>query len=604
MLNYYNRQINQLNVLLATHIKKDKLFLTLKLVLFFTSFILFYLYFFQIKTLGILLAAIITFILYLLIYIIDLRNSKQIAFIRCRIKNYQREKDYLQHDFSQLDCGEDFKNASHPFSLDLDIFGFHSLFQHICRTVTTDGRKILASKLQTFSNNLTEITAYREAVKELSAMDEWRNKFFSISEPIDTNHLLKVVQGIQFQKSGFSNPLVLLPVICSVSLFFISIVLSIFSIVSSEWPLIIFIMQIVCTLPITSRKFSRLDHQFAALHKALNDYAALIDYLQHASFRTQQNKQNYDTLFSSDINAQNAFRQLSAISGAIDRRNSFAGLLFFNGFVCNDFFLIRKIERWFSSYLTYLPEWVTTIGEIDAKVSLATFRFNHPGTTDAILLDNDSITYRTKGLYHPFISKDKAVPNDFEIRNNHIYIITGANMAGKSTFLRSLGINYVLAMCGLPVFASSLEMSVFSLFSSMRTDDDLPNGISYFNAELLRLQQLITHCNQQSHTLIILDEILKGTNSADKLNGSKLFLRTISKMPISAVIATHDLALSQLENENSNLYSNYCFEIELSTSITYSYKIQRGVAKNMNATFLLQNLLSRITIPSNDSSKQ
>lgn len=167
-------------------------------------------------------------------------------------------------------------------------------------------------------------------------------------------------------------------------------------------------------------------------------------------------------------------------------------------------------------------------------------------------------------------------------------------MAGKSTFLRSIGVNYILALCGMPVFASSFKVSVFSLFTSMRTTDDLTHGISYFNAELLRLKQLIDHCKQSTHTLIILDEILKGTNSLDKLNGSRLFLQEISKLPVTGVIATHDLELSKMEDEDPKHFHNYCFEIKLEDKITYSYKITAGVARNQNATYLLKNIISNI----------
>ena len=167
-------------------------------------------------------------------------------------------------------------------------------------------------------------------------------------------------------------------------------------------------------------------------------------------------------------------------------------------------------------------------------------------------------------------------------------------MAGKSTFLRSVGVNYVLAMTGMPVFAEHLQVSCFQLFSSMRTNDDLTHGISYFNAELLRLEQLIAFCKSRRKTLIILDEILKGTNSLDKLNGSRLFLETVSRLSVSGIIATHDLELSKLEDAQGNRFINYCFEIELDNEVTYTYKIARGVAQNQNATFLLKNILQNI----------
>ena len=164
-------------------------------------------------------------------------------------------------------------------------------------------------------------------------------------------------------------------------------------------------------------------------------------------------------------------------------------------------------------------------------------------------------------------------------------------MAGKSTFLRSIGINYVMALCGMPVFAEKLRVSLYNLFSSMRTSDDLAHGISYFNAELLRLRQLLDNVKAAPRTLIILDEILKGTNSLDKLNGSRMFLEAIAKLPVSGIIATHDLELSKLADEYPSRFHNFCFEIKLSQNIIYSYKISPGTAKNQNATYLLKGIL-------------
>ena len=230
---------------------------------------------------------------------------------------------------------------------------------------------------------------------------------------------------------------------------------------------------------------------------------------------------------------------------------------------------------------------------MDANLSMATFKYNHPEAVAAEIVESNYVIYTTEGLYHPFLGQ-KAVRNNFIIEDGKYYIITGANMAGKSTFLRSVGVNYVLAMTGMPVFAEHLQVSCFQLFSSMRTNDDLTHGISYFNAELLRLEQLIAFCKSRRKTLIILDEILKGTNSLDKLNGSRLFLETVSRLSVSGIIATHDLELSKLEDAQGNRFINYCFEIELNNEVTYTYKIARGVAQNQNATFLLKNILQNI----------
>ena len=335
-------------------------------------------------------------------------------------------------------------------------------------------------------------------------------------------------------------------------------------------------------------------------------YSQVLRLISQRTFSSQLGKEMQEKL----AEALPSFSELEKILSGYDRRGNFLGLFFTDSFLLSDFFLVRRFLKWKNNYMAQMEEWVEIVSEMDAMVSMADFRYNHPEATDARLLDasetqlqagqksecfGQPVVFEAKNLYHPFLGA-KAVKNDFCIDDGNYYIVTGANMAGKSTFLRSLGVNYILAMAGMPVFADTLRISRFRLFSSMRTSDDLTHGISYFNAELLRLEQLVQFCKGDSlRTLIILDEILKGTNSVDKLNGSRLFLESIAQLPVSGVIATHDLELSKMENESDlgRRFHNYCFEIDLGLDVTYTYKIQRGVAKNQNATFLLKKLIGK-----------
>ena len=182
--------------------------------------------------------------------------------------------------------------------------------------------------------------------------------------------------------------------------------------------------------------------------------------------------------------------------------------------------------------------------------------------------------------------------NDFGIDRLHeFYIITGANMAGKSTFLRAVGVNLVLACCGAVVHASSFEFQPMAIFTSMRTVDDLAKGTSYFHAELLRLQKLVTMAEREEKTFIILDEILKGTNSRDKLNGSRRFLQKLLTLPIAGLVATHDLELGALADTQPEHYFNRCFEItHTDDDIVYDYKLKPGISQNMNASILLEKM--------------
>ena len=347
--------------------------------------------------------------------------------------------------------------------------------------------------------------------------------------------------------------------------------------------------QIAAVYLLFGRTLKRVNQSISIILPRLGTYVSMIMQIVTSDLKSQEGRDIIGMLSADEQNALKSFRLLKGIINDLDQRNE-VWVPISNALYLADYFIVRRFLLWQDRYMMHIEDWIDAVSHFDALVSMATFRYNEPDATDAELVDADEVVYEARGLYHPFLGQ-KAVRNDFSISDQQYYIITGANMAGKSTFLRSVGINYVLACCGMPVFADSLRVSLFSLFSSMRTTDDLAHGISYFNAELLRLQQLIETCKQNCHTLIILDEILKGTNSLDKLNGSRLFLQSVSTLPITGIIATHDLELSKMQQEYPDRFHNYCFEIQLSDEITYTYRLSEGVARNQNATYLLKNIL-------------
>ena len=203
---------------------------------------------------------------------------------------------------------------------------------------------------------------------------------------------------------------------------------------------------------------------------------------------------------------------------------------------------------------------------------------------------NDKNTLVMKGVFHPFLTNP--VGNTITVdENSNVIFLTGANMAGKSTFLRAIGVNLVLACCGAVVRAESFEFQPMALFTSMRTVDNLAKGTSYFHAELLRLQQLVNMAQHKERLFIILDEILKGTNSRDKLNGSRRFLQKLLTLPVAGLVATHDLELGELANTIPDNFFNRCFEItHTDDDIAYDYKLKPGISQNMNASILLEKM--------------
>lgn len=531
----------------------------------------------------------------------DVKNSEKRERLSNELTTYENELRYLDGDFSNFDNGERYIDAKHEYAFDMDIFGPLSLYNRISRSVTTGGAERLAEKLATCAvaaDTTTEsITKRRDAITELANNEAWRTSFMALGQNghIDTLAIKDALEGMRSAKVSFkatgTTPLAMAWTV--VAGFWLTVALALFTSTSADLPLWWGVIQFALVFTACSASLRSMSKSVGKLHNQLKAYVGLMHLMATLDAKTDINKALTAMANKSDGNALTSLKELNAILDSLDRRGNVLGMVLFNIMFLSDFFLVRRFQLWQKQYMGTIEAWIDAISEMDALVSMATFRYNEPYANDATVIDGDLVVYEGEGLYHPFLG-EKAVTNDFSIVDGNYYIITGANMAGKSTFLRTLGMNYILAMAGMPVFAKRLRLTVFSLFSSMRTSDDLAHGVSYFNAELLRLQQLIDSCKRHKHTLIILDEILKGTNSLDKLNGSRMFLDAISTMAVSGVIATHDLELSKMADKRPDRFHNYCFEINLSDDITYTYKIAPGVARNQNASFLLRKIIASI----------
>ena len=516
---------------------------------------------------------------------------------------YLNELKYLDGDFSPFDDGSRYTDPKHPFTYDMDVFGPLSLYHRICRTVTSGGADCLARMLSTITHAdpqgaKARADSRREALAGLAAMEPLRAEFMAAARHghIDT----EAVKAALRRTAELAIPtFALSPVAVAVAAvamagFAAAILLAALTPVEAGLPVAWGVAQFCAVYLICSKPLRTTAKAAGNLQRQLGAYAELISLICTTDLRLASRSQcGKRDCTAEDGAASKAFGELKGIIDGLDRRGNVLGLVLFDTLLLSDFFLVRRFLVWRRNYVGRMERWIDGVSEMDALVSMATFSYNEPAAGRAEISTGGGARLEAEGMWHPFLG-ERAVSNDFTIANNNYYIVTGANMAGKSTFLRAIGVNYILAMNGMPVFARKLRVTVFNLFCSMRTSDDLSHGISYFNAELLRLKQLIGSCKQAAHTLIILDEILKGTNSLDKLNGSRMFLDAIAALPVSGVIATHDLELSRMADERPNRFHNWCFEIGLAERITYTYKITPGVARNQNATFLLRNIIAEI----------
>lgn len=544
-------------------------------------------------TLGV---ALCVLFLYFYIRNLDTKNDRKIADAVALKLVYEKEVAYQTGDYTKFDAGERYLQPTHPFTFDLDVFGQGSLFQRINRTISSGGSDYLAESLSGKWESLptTELLKHIEqrveAIGELAKNEPFLSQFKAqgAEKPIDTAAVKEAFGSIHALQipSYFGNPTFRTLLYANLVGFYLSIFLSIGNFVPAFLPLWWGIFNFFLATFCTHKYIKLVNEAISKLKDQVRGYVNMASLIEKQSFTAA----HLCELKANLSGAMASFGQLERILQKIDNRSNEIGIVLFNCFGLLDITIIRHFLRWQRTYEPITDQWIGASSIFDALVSMATFHLNEDKAEEATVVGDNEVSYKARSIYHPFLG-EKAVRNNFDIQNHEYYIITGANMAGKSTFLRTLGVNYILAMNGLPVFAEEMRVSVFRLFTNMRTTDDLTHGISYFNAELLRLKQLIASLDPNVPSLIILDEILKGTNSLDKLNGSRLFLEYISERNVTGVIATHDLELSKLEDENPQRFHNYSFEIELGTDVTYTYKIGRGVARNQNATFLLKQIL-------------
>jgi hypothetical protein len=533
----------------------------------------------------------ISVILYVAALKADAILNRKIRDLQSRRKVCENELSYFRNDFSPFEDGTEFIDPHHKYSYDLDVFGPESLFNRINRTVTLKGKEMLARKLTDLPSDTDIIHKRQEAVKELAALPQWRIKFHSnrhIGKELDrlADVIAKPIQGNLFMKDPVPQILSIVTVL--------SLAGWLTGFVSPIVFCSLFVLQHLITF-FSGRRTDRMIQFTDSLYKECRRYTDILKDIETAGFKSELLIKSRQCLFDDGTGSLKAFDHLSRILNLYDQRGNFLLYLLFNGTIMYDIMVSKMFFKWISKYGSHITGWTDSIAEIDALASFGTYVFNNPDNTyGEILAASSGTIIETSDIVHPFLSGRNGVPNSFTLKRDNLAIVTGANMAGKSTFLRTIGVSFILATNGAAVCARKFAFVPVSLFSSMRTADNLSKDTSYFQAELSRLRLMLEYVKSHTYTLVILDEILKGTNSSDKLKGSMIILEELSRHEVSGIIATHDLGITDLENRYPDKFLNYCFEIELSDTIRFSYKISRGVARNMNASHLIEIMLDKI----------
>lgn len=490
-----------------------------------------------------------------------------------------------QNNHSHFADGSEFVDSHHPYSFDLDIFGAGSLFQRINRTSTETGKDKLAHIFASPLSSIEEVVSRQQTVEELNSKLDFRQHFqaiglSSIEKKEDQKKILDWLQlpSFVYGKTFYHWMLILFPLVSVITLL-------VWVIAGFSAP---FIAVTLFQWAIIGRHAKRVT--------LLQDYIGNQRYLleKFAEHFELLNKENFGTKLTKELKeeAHEARQQLLILasrSRALDLRLNLIATLLLNSTLLYDLQCVYKLEQWRESNRGRLEKWLQAIADTDALNSLATFAFNHPEYVVPEISDEQELSAVSLG--HPLISSGDRVCNDVRMdKNSNLWIVTGANMAGKSTFLRTVGVNVVLALTGSVVCAKKMLCPLIGVYSGMRNTDSINENQSYFYAELLRLHNIIEKLREGKPLLILLDEILKGTNSIDKLNGSEELLKQLTTLPCLAMIATHDVALGEMERQFSQI-KNYHFETTIKgDELSFDYKLRSGVSTGKNATFLMRKM--------------
>lgn len=549
-------------------------------------------YFFFSQTPLLIVCICLTFLPLFILVKIHNRFFIRKEWLETQARIIQEELQALSGDYSSFEDGKEYVNPEHPYSFDLDIFGRRSLFQSINRTCTFFGKDRLAKWLQNHLHKKTSIEKRQEMVREISEHTLFREQFrvaglVHHGQSSDGEKIQAWSQSpAQYLHAGWVKAFIWgVPVINSLLLITSLIGWTSFSCLGLSFGIFL-----VLSFGIIKRA-TYIQETYGKKLKSLNGYARLIALAKAEDWKSAGMLELMERFNLNGQSPVQALQQLSKELDRLDLRNNQFLYVLLEGSIFFQLQEIVRIERWKVRYGQYISEWLETVGELDALCSLGTFAYNHPQYTYPELTEKPFCFLATQ-MGHPLMPVSQCVKNDATIPSRPFFlIITGANMAGKSTYLRTIGVNYLLACVGAPVCCERLKLHPNQLITSLRTSDSLSDNESYFFAELKRLKRIIDLLNQGQQLFIILDEILKGTNSMDKQKGSFDLIRQFMQLKANGIIATHDLLLGSLIKQFPEEIRNYCFEADIKDNeLTFSYKLREGVAQNMNACFLMKKM--------------
>jgi len=608
----YNNRLSKFSDELKAILSKNRIVSAVRLILFLSA-IAISIFISRYGIYPILATVFLVLIPFLFLVKINVQFGKKINHLKALIEINKNELEGLKGNISVFRPGKEYINYDHFFSYDLDIFGEGSIYQSINRTCTRGGADVLADTLKKPLQNKSKILLKQQAIKELSDQNDWRQNFQATGNTVLENKVEQSSSSSWFAKnnSGFKNDslfheeiiawvktpfnfisikqlpflLILLPLITSV-LFAFTVV--------GKFPFMGFVVWGLAMLSYVGyyiKKISSIHNRIGKKVNILDKYGKLLKLIEQESYKSEYLSNLVKNTTIKGYTASMELNGLRNLVKALDNRANILFAFFANAFLLWDLQVVFRIEKWRKKNQNNMIEWFDTIYKFDAVSSIATFGFNHPNYIIPKVKEGDfSLEIKQGG--HPLLNEKERIDNDFEM-NGHaqIRIITGANMAGKSTFLRTIGVNLVLAMSGSAVCAKEFTFVPIPVHTSVRTNDSLQKSESYFFAELKRLKAIIDRLENGEKLFVIVDEMLRGTNSKDKHLGSEALTKQMIKLGASGLIATHDIALGELMNIYPENIKNQRFEVEIENNkLVFDYLLKSGISQNLNAVFLMKKM--------------
>jgi hypothetical protein len=577
VIDFYKKLANES----ANNIKnarKTLLMIQLSRVLFFACFLIFfilslsnsffYFYFSGVSLLG-----------FILLININRKFENKTDFFKRRLLACERELGIIKNDIPPQKTKLNKIESNHPFAFDLDVLGKNSLFSRLNRTNSEISENLLLESITNLCDEIDQIYIRQNSIKELSRNFSLIIDFNTIASQYFENksdvRLIGLAIKDQTKKINYAL------IICAIALTLATIstlILGIIQVLPHQYWIILFVINVILSYWVKQKnadKTLNLDQSIAIFKK----YEELASFASQFNFQDDQ-LNNFSKNFSKD---QIFLGKLISIL-TFEKSSNFIT----NGFLLLDIHLTKKVQEVKLKYPIDFEQLVFNICQIEELISLTFFKFNNPTYTFPSIINKPG-TLNVDKLGHPFVLKDNCITNDY-YNEAKVNVITGSNMSGKSTFLRSLGINFVLAHIGAPVFASRFETSLGALFTSIKTIDSLDEKKSFFYSEVLRLSEIQKKLKEKKWALVLLDETLKGTNSEDKLSGSIALAKRFSTLNCLLFFATHDSKLGLLEEQNKKDFRNYCFESKVENNkVVFDFKLRKGITKSKNATFILKS---------------